>query len=91
MMQKKEHQLQPKLSTILKHEISYIPQAFGTFSDGTGKYCALAALAKHFGDDVQTYKAKNDAFASSDLIPLIIINRKFCFTWKDRGISSLYL
>jgi hypothetical protein len=87
MIQKKEHQLQPKLSTILKHEISYIPQAFGTFSDGTGKYCALAALAKYFGYDVQTHKAKNDAFASSDLIPLIIINRIESFV-SDRRIEE---
>jgi len=46
MIQKKEHQLQPKLSTILKHEISYISQAFGTFFDGMGKYCALAPCSR---------------------------------------------
>jgi hypothetical protein len=34
MLQKKEHQLQPTLSAILRQEVSYIPQAFGTLTGG---------------------------------------------------------
>ncbi len=75
MLEKQEHQLQPKLSTILKQELSYIPQTYGAFSDGRGKYCALAAVAKYFGYDVESDKRKNGALASSDLIPLTIIER----------------
>jgi hypothetical protein len=75
MLEKQEHRLQPKLSTILKQELSYIPQTYGAFSDGRGKYCALAAVAKYFGYDVESDKRKNDVLASSDLIPLTIIER----------------
>jgi hypothetical protein len=75
MLEKQEHRLQPKLSTILKQELIYIPQTYGAFSDGRGKYFALAALAKYFGYDVESDKRKNDVLASSDLIPLTIIER----------------
>jgi hypothetical protein len=75
MLQKREHQLQTKLSTILKQELSHIPQTYGSFSDGSGKYCALAAVAKYFGYDIESDKRKNDILPSSDLIPLTIIDQ----------------
>jgi hypothetical protein len=75
MLQKQEHQLQPKLSSILKRELTYIPQTSGVFSDGTGKYCALAAVAKYLGYDIESDKRKKDNLSSSDLIPLTIIQQ----------------
>jgi hypothetical protein len=76
MLQKPEHKLQPKLSTILKHELFNIPQTYGAFSDGNGKYCALAAVAKYFGYDVDSDKGKSTTLApDSSIIPLTIINR----------------
>ncbi len=51
MLQIPEHKLQPKLSTILKHELPSIPQTYGAFSDGNGNYCVLVAVAKYFGYD----------------------------------------
>ena len=74
--QKQESWLQPKLSIIFKQQVNHIPQTFGAFSDGGGKYCALAALSKYFGYDVKAHKMINDALASSaDLIPLTVIER----------------
>jgi hypothetical protein len=75
MLQKEHHQLQPKLSMILKEELRYIPQTYGALSDGRGKYCALAAVAKYFGYDVESDKRENDALRSSDLIPLTVFER----------------
>jgi hypothetical protein len=54
MLQIPEHKIQPKLSTILKHELSSIPQTYGAFSDGNGNYCVLAAVAKYFGYDIES-------------------------------------
>jgi hypothetical protein len=75
MLQKQDHQLQPKLSRILKEELRYIPQTYGALFDGRGKYCALGAVAKYFGYDVESDKRDDDALRSSDLIPLTIIER----------------
>lgn len=69
------NQLQPKISSVLKRELAYIPQTFGVFSDGTGKYCALAAVAKYFGYDTESDVRKDDSMSSSDLIPLNIIQQ----------------
>jgi hypothetical protein len=76
IQQKQESRLQPKLSIIFKQQVNRIPQSFGTFYDGEGKYCALAAVSKYFGHDVKAHKMINDAIASSaDLIPLTVIDR----------------
>lgn len=76
IQQKQESRLQPKLSIIFKQQVNRIPQSFGTFYDGEGKYCALAAVSKYFGYDVKAHKMINDAVASSpDLIPLTVIER----------------
>ena len=75
-LQKSEHKLQPKLSTILKHELFNIPQTFGALSDGNGKHCVLAAVAKYFGYDVESDKGKSAVLApNSSIIPLTIIDR----------------
>ena len=77
MLQKsEEHKLQPKLSTILKHELFNIPQTYGALSDGNGKYCVLAAVAKYFRYDVESDKDKSAVLTSeSSIIPLTIIDR----------------
>jgi hypothetical protein len=75
MLQKPENKLQPKLSTIIKQELFNIPQTFGAFSDGTGKYCILAAAAKYFGYDVESDKDKSTTSAPDSIIPLTIIDR----------------
>ena len=74
--QKQESRLQPKLSIIFKQQINHIPQTFGAFSDGGGKYCALAALSKCFGYDVEAHKTiQNTMTSSADLIPLTVLER----------------
>jgi len=76
MHRKQESRLQPKLSIIFKHQVNHIPQTFGAFSDGRGKYCALAALSKCFGYDVEAHKMIKEPIASSaDLIPLTVIEQ----------------
>ncbi len=74
--QKQKSRLQPKLSIIFKQQVNHIPQTFGAFSDGGGKYCALAALSKYLGYDVEAHKMIKEAISSSaDLIPLTVIER----------------
>ena len=76
IQQKQESRLQPKLSIIFKQQVNRIPQTFGAFYDGEGKYCALSAVSKCFGYDVEAHKMINDARASSaELIPLTVIER----------------
>ncbi len=76
MLQKPEHKLQPKLSTILKQELINVPQTYGAFSDGNGKYCVLAAVAKYFGYDVESDKDKSTVLApKSSIIPMTIIEQ----------------
>jgi len=76
MLQKLEHELQPKLSTVLKRELIDIPQTHGAFSDGNGKYCVLAAVAKYFGYDVEYNSSESDIpAAQSRMIPLTVIER----------------
>jgi hypothetical protein len=76
IQQKQESLLQPKLSIIFKQQVNRIPQTFGAFYDGDGKYCALAAVSKCFGYDVEAHKMINDATASSaDSIPMTVIER----------------
>ncbi len=75
-MEKSEHKLQPKLSTILKQELINVPQTYGTISDGNGSYCILAAVAKYFGYDVESGKGKSTVLApNSSIIPMTIIER----------------
>jgi hypothetical protein len=74
--EKQESRLQPKLSIIFKQQVNRIPQTFGALYDGEGKYCALAAVSKCFGYDVEAHKMINDAIVSSaDLIPPTVIER----------------
>ena len=76
MLQKPEHELLPKLSSILKEELINIPQIHGAFSDGNGKYCVLAAVAKYFGYDVGVDKGKSAVLANeSGMIPMNIIKQ----------------
>ena len=74
--QKQESRVQRKLSNIFKQQINHIPQTFGAFSDGGGKYCALAAVSKCFGYDLEAHKTIQDTMPSSaDLIPLTVLER----------------
>jgi hypothetical protein len=70
------HEVRPKLSTIVKHELFNVPQTHGSFSDGNGKYCVLAAVAKYFGYDVESNKDESAILASeSVMIPMTIIDQ----------------
>ena len=76
--EKKQQQLQAKLSTIFKQKISDIPQAYGSLYTKEGKYCALAAIVKYFGYDVAGEKMKDDDDTTtyySESIPVNIIER----------------
>jgi hypothetical protein len=74
--QKKQQQLQAKLSTIFKQKISDIPQAYGSLYAKEGKYCALAAIVKYFGYDVAAEKMKDDDITYYlESIPVNIIER----------------
>jgi hypothetical protein len=75
--EKKQQQLQAKLSTIFKQKISDIPQAYGSLYTKEGKYCALAAIVKYFGYDVAAEKMKDDDDTTyySESIPANIIER----------------
>ena len=75
MLQKPEHKLQPKLSSIVKQDLIDVPQTHGVFSDGNGKYCVLAAVARYFGYDIGSDKGKSASLASEPvMIPLPIID-----------------
>ena len=48
-----QQEIQLKLSTIFKHKVIDIPQAFGSFYDADGeKYCAVSVLSKYLGYDI---------------------------------------
>jgi hypothetical protein len=68
MLQKSKHKLQPTLSTIVKHELFNVPQTYDSFSDGNGKYCVLAAVAKYFGYDVESNKDESAILASESIM-----------------------
>ncbi len=78
LLQKRENEqqqpLQPKLSTIFKQKIGDIPQAYGSLYKH-GKYCALAAVVKHFGYDIATEKMNDDIIYHSESIPMKMIEK----------------
>ena len=60
--EKRQQQIQPKLSTIFKEKVVDIPQAFGSFVNGDGeKYCAVSALLKYLGLDMSRRKTTTAA------------------------------
>ena len=55
--EKRQQQIQPKLSTIFKEKVVDIPQAFGSFVNGDReKYSAVSALLKYLGLDISRRK-----------------------------------
>jgi hypothetical protein len=56
-MEKKQQQIEVKLSTIFKQKAIDIPQAFGSFYESNGqKYCAISVLSKFLGYDIAAEK-----------------------------------
>jgi hypothetical protein len=65
-IEKKEQQIQVKLSAIFKQKAIDTPQAFGSFYESNGqKYCAISVLSKFLGYDIAAEKKiQNDNAAN---------------------------
>ena len=79
-----QQQIQPKLSTIFREKIIYIPQASGAFFNFDGeKYCAVSALSKFLGYDIASgsKKIENDKDVNpAEIIPYQILEMIENFT-----------
>jgi hypothetical protein len=75
-LEKKQQQIELKLSTILKQKALDTPQAFGSFYESNGqKYCAISVLSKFLGYDIAAEKkVQNDKDANpAELFPYAIL------------------
>jgi hypothetical protein len=75
-IEKKQQQIQVKLSTIFKQKAIDTPQAFGSFYESNGqKYCAISVLSKFLGYDIAAEKKiQNDKDANpAALFPYTIL------------------
>jgi hypothetical protein len=77
-VEKKQQQIQVRLSTIFKQKAIDTPQAFGSFYESNGqKYCAISVLSKFLGYDIAAEKKiQNDMDANpAALFPYTILER----------------
>jgi hypothetical protein len=74
-IEKKQEQIQVKLSTIFMQKVIDTPQAFRSFYVTNGqKHCAVSALSKFLGYDIGAAAAENDKDENPpELIPSTIL------------------